>query len=98
MEMYNPAHPGRLLKMELEELKMSVAETALKMGVSRQALYDFINEKSSLTPVMALKIEKAFNSRAGFWLDMQQAHDLWQAKQTTNLDDVQVIYKRKKLA
>ncbi|MDR1326926.1 MAG: HigA family addiction module antidote protein [Heliobacteriaceae bacterium] len=92
MEMYNPAHPGKILKMGyLDELNMSIAETALKLGVSRQALYDLINEKSALTPVMALKIAKAFNSRPGLWMDLQTQYDLWHAKQTTNLDDVQVI-------
>lgn len=39
---------------------------------------------------MALKIAKAFNSDAQFWLDLQTQYDLWQAKQTTNLDNIQV--------
>ena len=93
MEMYNPAHPGKLLKEGyIDELKISVAQVALKLGVSRKTIYDIINCKASITPVMALKIAKAFNSDARFWLDLQTQYDLWQAKQNTNLDDVQIMY------
>ena len=93
MEMFNPAHPGKILKTGyIDELHLSVAEGALKLGVSRKTIYDIINGKASITPAMALKIAKAFNSDAQFWLDLQTQYDLWQAKQTTNLDNVQVLY------
>lgn len=93
MEMYNPAHPGKLLKEGyIDELNLSVAQVALKMGVSRKTIYDILNCKSSITPVMALKIEKAFNSNAQFWLDLQTQYDLWQARQFVNLDKVQVLF------
>lgn len=93
MEMFNPAHPGKFLKTGyIDELHLSVAEVALKLGVSRKTIYDIINGKASITPAMALKIAKAFNSDAQFWLDLQTQYDLWQAKQTTNLDNVQVLY------
>lgn len=93
MEMFNPAHPGKILKTGyIDELHLSVAEVALKLGVSRKTIYDIINGKALITPAMALKIAKAFNSDAQFWLDLQTQYDLWQAKQTTNLDNVQVLY------
>ncbi len=93
MEMYNPAHPGKLLKEGyIDELQLSIAEVALKLGVSRKAIYDIINCKSAISPTMALKIAKGFNSDAQFWLDLQTQYDLWQAKQAINLDNVQVMY------
>lgn len=93
MEMFNPAHPGKLLKTGyIDELKLPIAQVALKLGVSRKAIYDIVNCKAAITPVMALKIAKAFNSDAQFWLDLQTQYDLWQAKQATNLDNVQVLY------
>ena len=93
MEMFNPAHPGKLLKEGyIDELKLSVAEVALKLGVSRKTIYDIINCKAAITPSMALKIAKGFNSDAQFWLDLQSQYDLWHAKQTTNLDNVQILY------
>ena len=93
MEMFNPAHPGKLLKEGyIDELNLSIAEVAIKLGVSRKTIYDIINCKSVITPVMALKIAKAFNSDAQFWLDLQSQYDLWLAKQTVNLDNVQTMY------
>ena len=91
MTMYNPPHPGELLKSGyIDELKLSIAKVALMLGVSRKTIYDIVNCKAAITPVMALKIAKAFNSDAEFWMDLQVKYDLFQAKQITNLDDIQV--------
>ena len=92
MEMFNPAHPGKLLKTGyIDELNLSIAKVALMLGVSRKTIYDIVNCKVAITPVMALKIAKAFNSDAQFWLDLQTQYDLWIAKQKTNLDNVQIM-------
>lgn len=88
--MYNPPHPGELLKTGfMDEFGLSVAKVALRLGVSRKTIYDIINCKASITPVMALKIAKAFNSDAEFWLDLQVKYDLFNAMQTTDLDNIQ---------
>jgi antitoxin HigA-1 len=93
MDMYNPCHPGELLlEGYIKELKLSMAEVALKLGMSRQNLSDIVHCKRAITPLMALRIAKAFNSEASLWLNMQTNYDLWQARQTANLDNVQVIY------
>ena len=42
---------------------------------------------------MALKLAKALNTSASSWLNMQIKYDLWQAKKTVNVDDVEVINK-----
>ena len=91
--MYNPCHPGELLKEGyMNELKLSLAEAAIKLGVSRQNLSDIVHCKRGISPLMALRIAKAFNSDAELWLNMQTKYDLWQARQTANLDNVQIIY------
>jgi len=51
------------------------------LGVSRKTLSKIINEKSSITPDMALRLSKAFNTSPGFWLNMQSKYDLWVAEQ-----------------
>lgn len=92
MEMYNPSHPGKvLLEGWIKPLNMTITEFALKLGTTRKNLSEIVNGKTRISPEMALKIEKALNSRAGFWLDMQQEYDLWHTRQTINLDNVQVI-------
>ena len=40
---------------------------------------------------MALKLAKALNTSPELWLNLQQAYDLWNAKQHVNLDNVEVI-------
>jgi len=94
MEMYNPPHPGKILLEEwIKPLNFTITSFALRLGMSRKNLSEIVNEKTGITAETALKIEKALNSRAGFWLDMQQSYDLWQAKQRVNLDDIEPIEK-----
>jgi addiction module HigA family antidote len=82
MPMMNPSHPGRILKADLEALNLSVAEAAEGLGVSRQQLYNVINQKSSITPEMAVRLEKGIGSTAETWLRIQAAYDLAQARQS----------------
>jgi len=92
MEMHNPPHPGKLLKeVYLPDYNLTVTSFALKIGVSRNTASELINSRSGISPEMALKLEKAFKVYAGFWLDLQQAYDLWNARKRTNLNNVQVI-------
>ena len=80
MPMKNPAHPGHLLKNELEELGLTVAAAAEGLGVTRQQLYNVINGKSAVTPEMAVRLEKGIGSTADTWLRMQMAYDLAQVR------------------
>jgi addiction module HigA family antidote len=80
MPMKNPAHPGRLLKDDLDELGWTVAEAAEALGVTRQQLYRVINGTSAVTPDMAIRLEKGIGSSADTWLRMQAAYDLAQAR------------------
>ncbi len=92
MVMFNPPHPGIILGEDcIKPLGLTIKEAAFKLGVTRQNLSDIVNGKTAISPAMALKIAKAFNSDPEFWLNMQLKYDLWQARQKTNLDNVQVI-------
>lgn len=92
MEMYNPAHPGEILKNDyLPGYNLSVTAFALRIGVSRNAASELVNCRTGVSTEMALRLEKAFKVPAKFWLDLQQQYDLWHTKQTINLDNVEVI-------
>ena len=80
MAMKNPPHPGKLIDANLEELGVSVAEAATAMKVTRQQLYNVTRGKSAISPDMAIRLEKAFGGSADFWLAMQTAYDLAQAR------------------
>jgi len=80
MPMKTPVHPGALAKANLDELKLSVAEAAKTMKITRQQLHNVIQGRSAVTPGMALRFEKAFGGGADMWLRMQSAYDLAQAR------------------
>ena len=90
--MFNPPHPGEILReLYLPDYKLSVTAFALKLGVSRTTASELVNCKNGISADMALKLAKAFGTTPKFWLNMQQAYDLWQAKKRVNLDNVEVI-------
>ena len=76
MPMKNPPHPGRLVKENIEDLGLSIADAAKGLGITRQQLYNVISGKSAITPEMAVRLEKAIGSTADAWLRMLAAHDL----------------------
>ena len=77
MPMKNPPHPGSLVKTEvIEALGLSVSKAAEVLHVRRATLSDLLNGKSTLTPDMALRIEKAFGPEMDHLLRMQLAYDV----------------------
>ncbi|MCX5839032.1 MAG: HigA family addiction module antitoxin [Deltaproteobacteria bacterium] len=76
MEMKNPVHPGLLVAECLKDLGLSVVEASKGLGVTRQQLHNVIAGRSSVTPEMAIRFEKAFGSTADTWLRMQMNYDL----------------------
>lgn len=85
--MFNPSHPGLLIKEYIEGFESNVSAFAQKLGVTRVTLSRIINGKSGITPEMALRLSKLLtNTTASFWLNMQSDYDLWQAEQTFQVD------------
>lgn len=71
-----PSHPGAFIRTEvIDELGLSVSKAAEILGVRRATLADLLNEKSSLTPEMALRMEKAFRLNMDMLLRLQAWHD-----------------------
>lgn len=67
-----PVHPGELIREEiLGELDLSVSRAAEILKVRRATLSALVNEKSSLSPEMALRLEKAFGVSMEMLLRMQ---------------------------
>ena len=80
MKMKNPVHPGLLVKDCLDDLGLTVAEAASALHITRQQLHNIIAGRSSVTPEMAIRFEKAFGSTADTWLRMHMNYDLAQAR------------------
>ena len=87
--MYNPPHPGEIIKeLCLEPLGISVTAAAKGLGISRKTLSAILNGRSGISPEMAIRLSIAFDTSAESWLNQQSQFDLWQAEQHRN--DLQV--------
>jgi antitoxin HigA-1 len=77
-----PMHPGELLREEiLPALGRPKTQIAKLLGVSRQTLYDILEERQPVTPVMALRLGKLCGNGPDLWLNLQRRYDLQQAEQ-----------------
>jgi addiction module HigA family antidote len=83
IEMYNPPHPGEILKgLCLEPLGITVTEAAEALGVSRKPLSAILNGRANISPEMAIRLSLAFDTSAESWLNQQAHYDLWLARRT----------------
>ena len=88
--MKNPAHPGGFVKSEVvEPLGLSVTGAAQALGVTRSALSALLNERSSLSPEMALRIEKVFGVSMDTLMRMQTSYDIAQTRKRE--DDIDLV-------
>jgi len=82
MRMYNPPHPGEVLKtLCLEPLNLSVTDAAKALDVSRKTLSAILNGRAGIIPEMAVRLSIAFGTSAENWLSQQMQYDLWHVEQ-----------------
>ena len=92
MTMHNPPHPGAFIQeVYLAPYGITGRELALKLGVAASTLNRILNQTSGVSPEMALRLSKALGRSPESWLTMQDHYDLWQAKQTLDLNNVSKI-------
>ena len=81
MKMHNPPHPGEIIReLCLIPLGITVTEAAKALGVSRKSLSELLNGRSGVSPEMAIRLSKAFDTTAESWLTQQMEFDLWKAR------------------
>ena len=89
MAMHNPPHPGEFLtEIYLEPNGVSGRELAEKLDVAPSTLSRVLKGTSRITPEMALRLSKAIGRSPESWLAMQDAYDLWVARQHVDLQRV----------
>lgn len=81
--MNDPPHPGEVLReLCLQPLGLSVTEAADALGVSRKTLSAILNRRAGISPEMAIRLSKAFDTTPESWLNQQLQYDLWRAMQS----------------
>ena len=79
MRMFNPAHPGLVLREYLGDTSITIA--AQHLGVTRAALSRILNGKAAISAEMAVRLSLLLNTSSSMWANMQTDYDLWQAEQ-----------------
>ena len=83
--MLNPPHPGDFIRTEIvEPVGLTVTGAAAVLGVTRPTLSSLLNGRSSLSPEMALRIEKAFGPKMDTLPRMQTSYDIARAREQQN--------------
>jgi len=98
MQMFDPAHPGELIRETLNGLqeetgkKLTVEQVATGLGTTRKTLSAIINGRQSVSPEMSLRLSKAFNTTPEFWLHAQENYDLAQVRKKVDVQHVKVFW------
>ena len=87
-----PTHPGEMLQEEfLKPLGVKQTELAARLGVSYPRVNELIHGKRGVTPDTALRLERLFGMEAQFWLNLQQAWDLYHAMNSSAAGEIRKI-------
>ena len=93
--MFNPPHPGSILKeLYLEPLNLTVTEASISLGVTRKTLSFLTNAKSNISSAMAIRLSVALpNTSPEYWLNLQQQYDIWNAKKSIDVSHVKILHR-----
>jgi addiction module HigA family antidote len=93
MAQYNPPHPGEVLRgLYLDQLDVSVTAAADALAMTRKAFSEFLNGHSGASPMMALRLARAFNTTPELWMNLQRDYDLWKAAQGFDGKRIKQLY------
>jgi len=72
-----PMHPGEFLReIVLPGTGLPKTRLAAKLKLSRQTLYDIVNERAPVTARMAMRLARLFGNTPQFWLNLQAQYDV----------------------
>jgi addiction module HigA family antidote len=74
MRMFNPPHPGKVVKEYLGD--MTVTEAAARIGVSRVTLQRVVGGSAGISPDMAYRLGQLFGTSPDMWYGMQVDYDM----------------------
>ena len=76
-----PTHPGEMLREDfMPDYELTTKRLAEALVVSRQTVNELLRERRAISPAMALRLSQLFGNTPEFWLNAQQAVDLWDAQ------------------
>ena len=76
----DPIHPGEFLVDELMEIGITATELSRRISVPPNRISQIIHGKRDITADTALRLGKFFGTCPELWMNLQEAHELDQAK------------------
>ena len=90
----DPVHPGEILKdMCLLPIGLNATTLAKKINVSASTLNRIVNGKANISPEMSIKLAKAFDTEAEFWLNLQMTYDIAIASKKVDVSNIETLSK-----
>jgi addiction module HigA family antidote len=90
--MFDPPHPGEFIaEVYLDPSGMSGRELAGKLGVTPSTLQRLLRGSHGVSPEMALRLSVVLGRSAESWLALQDAYDLWQARQALDVSSLEPL-------
>ncbi len=85
---HEPLHPGLIIKdVLIDSTGLTISEAAERLGVTRTTLSRLLNQHSSISPEMALRLSKLLNTSVDMWVNLQSQYDIWNvSKQSDDID------------
>ncbi len=92
-QQHNPPHPGALIRRTYIEpfAEISANQIAAQLGVSRSAFSRLVNGVAGVSPQMAVRLSRVLGGSAESWLTLQESYDLWDARQSVDVQDLTPI-------
>ena len=81
-------HPGREVALRIYEKGMSLSQFAKQLDVSSSRISEIASEKRSITVDTAIKLAKVLGTTPEYWLDKQQAYDLFMKQKSSEQQKV----------
>lgn len=88
-----PTHPGEVLLEEfLKPYGLTQKELAERIGVSYPRINELIHGRRGVTPDTALRLARLFGTSPEFWLNLQQAYDLYRARRRADHENIEPLH------
>lgn len=90
--LHNPPHPGEFIaEVYLQPSGISVRTLAGNLGVTPSTAQRLLSGNHGVSPEMALRLSAVLGRTPESWLAMQDAYDLWRARQTVELGHLEPL-------
>lgn len=87
-----PSDPGRLLKQYyLDSQGITILALAERTRVSRKHISSIVNGRAPISADMATRFAAALGTTAQFWLNLQNAVDLYDAAEKISSEPIELL-------